>query len=394
MSERVEYRIDRGSSLRSPRRNAAGSMICDAYVRVADRELLYADASAPGGVRREICAAVECFDSASLESYNAIVITMDHPDIGMLTPETATRYQRGVVMGAARRDGDFVAVTMAITAADLIQSIERGDRLQCSLGYHTAISPRGPGEPALQRNVVANHCAVLAMGRAGADIRIRTDHSDGALVEIARADSFDPFAPATGALVTTTTATRTDAERMLAELEQLVPPYGANIAAKIRADALWCNNLDHIGSALKYAWDWAERDRADRAIIEQRKLLVATQEAQTARQRMIATLRGIEPKAAAGGRADAQSSVDPRTAFVARQKGLDPRTAEMRGGCVTVRADAGTRDGARAAMIERQRGLESGTLEINTHGQAVNKRTDDAQLAEARADMTRRTRSG
>lgn len=179
------YRYDRGSSLRSPRRNAQGALICDgASSRLG--LMLYPDPSAPDGIRRELRLEQDVFAPESLASFEAVPIVDDHPPVP-LNASNAGVYARGTVLGPGRRDGDYVAVSMVVTDATLIAKIEAGRQRELSVGYlidfdpTPGIDPRWGAFSGRQLNIRADHVAVVAHGRAGSAASIRMDH---ALVQV------------------------------------------------------------------------------------------------------------------------------------------------------------------------------------------------------------------
>lgn len=175
------YRIDRGSELRSPRRNDQGFLLVDGHAtRVGVLE--YADNSMPDGIRRELRLPEDLFDAASLASYEGVIVTDDHPAV-MVDMHCAGEYQRGTVLGPGRRDGDHVAISLVINDAGLINNVEAG-KVELSPGYRIKYDPTPGVHPIYgrhdgrQTDVRINHQAVVRTGRSGPTARLRMDGVD------------------------------------------------------------------------------------------------------------------------------------------------------------------------------------------------------------------------
>lgn len=179
-------RYDRGHALRSPRRNAAGFLLVDGYAASVGC-LLYPDASMPDGIRRELRLREDL--ETSLAGYEGIPLTDDHPAVGMLDPSNARDYQRGTVLGPAHMDGEQVAVSTVITDASLIAAVESG-KVQLSPGYRVKLDSTPGVHPihgrfdARQVQVIPNHLAIVARGRGGPAVRLRTDGADGTDLDV------------------------------------------------------------------------------------------------------------------------------------------------------------------------------------------------------------------
>lgn len=171
---RVE-RFDRGE-LRSPVVTAAGFLRLDGYAtRVGVLEYRNTD----GSIRRELRLPEEVGKPESLATLDGVPLTDEHPP-ELLTPETATRYQRGYTGDGTTLAGDKVAVSVTVTDAGLIQGVQSGRKAELSCGYTCRLdfTPgvwRGQPYDAVQRDIVYNHLAAVPRGRAGPDVRLRLD---------------------------------------------------------------------------------------------------------------------------------------------------------------------------------------------------------------------------
>jgi hypothetical protein len=161
-----------------------GRIRVDAYLaRVGI--LSYADGNQE---RREYRPADEVFRSESLSSFEGVPLTNDHP-AGLLGANA-----RGHVVGAisnVRRDGDKVRARITVFDKSTIAAMEAG-KLQLSAGYKVeldrtpGVTPDGQRYDAVQRQIVADHVALVYSGRAGTEVRARMDsvspaHRDSAM---------------------------------------------------------------------------------------------------------------------------------------------------------------------------------------------------------------------
>jgi uncharacterized protein len=161
------FRVDIGT-LRPAKRLPDGSLRVDAYLT---RTGVFEYRNPDGTIRREYRDEADVFDSASLESFELVPVTDDHPS-EMVTPENAPLVRKGAVLGTPRRDGNHVLATLHITDPALISRMERGKRdvscgYQCELDETPGISPNGERYDVRQRVIRGNHTAIVSTGRAG-----------------------------------------------------------------------------------------------------------------------------------------------------------------------------------------------------------------------------------
>lgn len=140
---------------------------------------------ADGSIRTEYRPDSEAFAPAALASVADAVVTVGHPP-RLVTPETARRYSVGHARGEARRDGNFAVADLVVLDGDAIRRIDSDgpDRIsEISMGYTCIVdptpgtTPSGEKYDAIQRDVRANHAALLGrgQGRAGRDVALRLD---------------------------------------------------------------------------------------------------------------------------------------------------------------------------------------------------------------------------
>lgn len=140
----------------------------------------YADASYPGGVRRELRPDEEVFNADTLDSFANMPATQGHPP-KLLTSADATRYMVGSTGDRAMRDDDHVKTSVMVAAAPTIKKMDDGDRA-VSVGYSCLVDPTPGVDPkygrydVVQRKIRGNHLAIaIPEGRAGRMARVRMD---------------------------------------------------------------------------------------------------------------------------------------------------------------------------------------------------------------------------
>lgn len=140
-----------------------------------------------GTVRREYRPPEEVFDEATLESFEMVPVTDDHPP-GLLDDSNATTYSKGHLGEEVKADEDLVKVVapLFIMDGELVAKVLDGKQ-ELSCGYTCDLDDT-PGEvdgeayDCVQRRIRGNHVAVVDVGRAGPDVRIRLDTSDGVAI--------------------------------------------------------------------------------------------------------------------------------------------------------------------------------------------------------------------
>ena len=120
--------------------------------------------------------ADEVFKPASLDSYEHVDTTDDHPP-KLVDSENYKKVTTGVVVSAGTRDGDYVQIDLIFKDADAIKLIESG-KAELSAGY-TAEYANEPGVTSdgkkyefVQRDIKINHVALVDNARAGSAARI------------------------------------------------------------------------------------------------------------------------------------------------------------------------------------------------------------------------------
>lgn len=181
-------RIDFGR-IDAAERTSQGFLKAPAYLTRAGVFTYY---NADGSPRREYRSTAEVFRADSLATLISAPVTDKHPS-EMVTADNRSKYDMGNIGDQIVRDGGKVAATMYVKDARLISAVERGDMRETSCGYvcDTDETPGivPDGEPdsgqrydAAQLNIVYNHVAVVPMGRAGSEIRMRLDAAGNAVI--------------------------------------------------------------------------------------------------------------------------------------------------------------------------------------------------------------------
>jgi hypothetical protein len=170
-------RYDSGN-LSKPERLPNGWLRVDGFIT---RVGIFTYRNPDGTERKELRLPEEVFRTDSLATFSAVPITDDHPP-EMLDAANAREHMRGFVTDTPRRDGDRVRTSMLVMDAELIAKMEAG-KVQTSCGYECDLdeSPgvwNGQRYDAVQKNIRANHVAIVARGRAGDEVRVRMDAAE------------------------------------------------------------------------------------------------------------------------------------------------------------------------------------------------------------------------
>ena len=118
----------------------------------------------------------EVFRKASLNTFALLPVTDDHP-ADLVSSDTAKAVSVGTTNEEVLRDGEFLKIGIKITDAATVQKVVAGKR-ELSVGYTSeiiwgdGIAPDGTPYQARQTNIVGNHIAIVAAGRAGPMARI------------------------------------------------------------------------------------------------------------------------------------------------------------------------------------------------------------------------------
>lgn len=115
----------------------------------------------------------DVFSPESIQTFRSIPVTIGHPrdEAGNLidvTTENAKELQVGTLEGLPVRDEDHLTGNIVLARQDAIDLVDEGVS-QLSVGYTADLELRDEDgvEVIYQRNIVANHVAIVKKGRAG-----------------------------------------------------------------------------------------------------------------------------------------------------------------------------------------------------------------------------------
>jgi len=118
----------------------------------------------------------EVFAHAALRSFSHAPITVDHPRV----PVTAENWKDlavGEASAEVLRDGERLRIPLIVKAQGAIDAIRSGKRqlsvgYSCDLEFVPGTAPNGQPYHAIQRNIRANHIAIVDVARAGPEFSI------------------------------------------------------------------------------------------------------------------------------------------------------------------------------------------------------------------------------
>lgn len=123
----------------------------------------------------------EVFHRDSLASFSHIPITDDHP-AEAVTADNWASLAKGETGDEVLRDGQRLRIPLIVKDAAAVKTIQSGKRelsagYSCELSFEDGVTPEGEAYDAIQKNIRANHLAIVQRGRAGSECRI----GDGAV---------------------------------------------------------------------------------------------------------------------------------------------------------------------------------------------------------------------
>lgn len=118
----------------------------------------------------------EVFKDASLASYAAAPVTINHPSV-MVDASNWKQHGVGEINGDIVRDGQRVRVPVIVRDAAAVKAAQTTHK-QLSMGYTTTLdfspgtTPEGAAYDAVQREIRINHIALVPVARGGPELRI------------------------------------------------------------------------------------------------------------------------------------------------------------------------------------------------------------------------------
>ena len=137
---------------------------------------------------------VDVFDGAAVESFRSAPVTIGHPKLEdgtpiLLTADNSKDLQVGMLEGMPTRDEDTLGGVLVLTAKEAIDALEDGTQ-ELSAGYTCDIELVDGKYH--QRNIRANHIAIVDKGRAGSSCRISDEAlelTDEAVIKLIKSEA-------------------------------------------------------------------------------------------------------------------------------------------------------------------------------------------------------------
>jgi hypothetical protein len=272
--ERV-HRLDLGQSEISPRRTTPnGGLIVHATIARTGVQLYK---NPDGTTRRELRLPEEVFSEDTLRSFEAAVVTVDHPG-KLVTTDDWKRVASGHVVGTVMRsddDPEKVATDLAIQDGFAVKGAESKKLTEVSCGYTCRLEPTSGTHPkygafdAIQRDIRGNHIAIGPKGwaRGGPELRL---HLDGGAC-VSGFDESDSYVPDEMTTATQQTpgpgnATQTPAAptaRSDADANEIATLRGQNAALTAEAERLRKADKERTDNATAQATQAEIDQRAD-----------------------------------------------------------------------------------------------------------------------------------
>lgn len=229
----------------------------------------------------------DVFNQDSMDTFRSAPVTIGHPKDDQGSPIKVTsvnskELQVGALEGMPTRDEDTLGGVLVLTAQEAIDTLEDGTQ-ELSAGYTCDIEEIDG--KMYQRNIKANHIAIVAKGRAGSSCRIsdealevqeaekeanKTVMVDEALLTDAQAQIVT-LTDALGVQKELVASLKTDAEEAELAVESMkVELADAKVAAS-EGVIERCNVIEHARLIADM------RDLGDKSVAEIRKLVVEDQ---------------------------------------------------------------------------------------------------------------------
>ncbi len=121
----------------------------------------------------------EVFANDAVHSYTHLPVTNSHPGV-MVDAKNWGKYAKGDTGDEVLRDGNAVRVPMMLRDHDTIKDFKDGKNqlsvgYRCDLDWTPGMTESGEKYDAIQRNIKANHLAVVAAARGGPELKIGDD---------------------------------------------------------------------------------------------------------------------------------------------------------------------------------------------------------------------------
>lgn len=142
--------------------------------------------NADGSIRRELRHPDEVFNPDSMNTLASKPITNDHPQ-NMVDSKNVREFTVGITGDQITKDGNFIKAKAIIMDQGTINDIINKGKAQVSCGYYcnhddTPGEYNGEKYDVIQRNIRYNHLAIVDVGRAGPEVKLRLDSNDAIML--------------------------------------------------------------------------------------------------------------------------------------------------------------------------------------------------------------------
>lgn len=178
MKQMARFLDNASISLTGTKKTSEGYLVADAFAARTGIQL-YAGAEVGRPdlpVVRVYRPENEVFATDSLRSFNHIAITNDHPTEAV-TSDNWAKLAKGETSTDVLRDGERLRIPLILKDAAAIKLVEDGKRelsvgYTCELVFESGLTKDGQSYDVVQKNIRANHIALVDRGRAGPEFRI------------------------------------------------------------------------------------------------------------------------------------------------------------------------------------------------------------------------------
>lgn len=187
------------ATLSGTRRTGDGYLIADAFaVRTGIQIYAGSEMGRPDlAIVRVYRPEAEVRAADSLRTFSHAPVTMGHP-AEAVTSDNWAKLAKGEVSTEATWQDGKIKLPLILKDADTIAAVEAGTRelsagYTCQVEFTDGVTEDGQAYDAIQRNIVANHVAIVPRGRAGTEFRIGDSADHWGLVPVSDAGKEVPM---------------------------------------------------------------------------------------------------------------------------------------------------------------------------------------------------------
>ena len=138
-----------------------------------------------GKLIRELRLPEEVFKQESLDSFNNIPLTNNHPRV-IINSRNAKKYTAGHTHNDSKRNGDYLDNGITVIDQQAIDDVLGGKSelsagYECELVFKSGVHPVYGEYDAEQRNIRGNHLAIVDRARAGRNAKLHLDSDNNAI---------------------------------------------------------------------------------------------------------------------------------------------------------------------------------------------------------------------